>query len=414
MQDGARLHYAVPLALHRAGVLERVYTDWFIREGPAGRLAAWAGGLLPVGRLGPALDRRCDGLPGRLVYTNPSLALSARRAGRRAASAEAGWAAATRLTGDWVARRGFGRASALFGFVRNIDPRLCEAARAQGLLTVADQMIAPAAVERAEADRQRDRWPAWDRGGRRPDFDLVDGLERQTWSHLDRLTCASDYVRAGLLSQGVPADRVTVNPYPIDAARYAVPARRGRPGPVVVGFVGGVGLRKGAPYFLEVARRLAGPGVRFVMVGPADPAAAAASSPRGPAVDLVGRVPRSAVAGWLDRFDLFLFPSTCEGSAGAVTEAMATGLPVVTSPNSGSAVRDGVDGFVRPYDDVDALAACVDRLVTDGPLRLAMGVEARRAAEAATVDRYGRQLVDLLTAARARLAQDRVRDVVPV
>jgi hypothetical protein len=33
IQDGARLRYTVPLAMQRAGILERVYADWFVRKG---------------------------------------------------------------------------------------------------------------------------------------------------------------------------------------------------------------------------------------------------------------------------------------------------------------------------------------------------------------------------------------------
>jgi glycosyltransferase involved in cell wall biosynthesis len=403
VQDGARLHYAAPLGLHRAGALRWMYTDWFVRRGTIGRLARWVARRAPLGPLGGpverAMERQCDGLPPNRVRTNPLLALAARRFAARAPSAEAAWAATSRMTGDWIGRRGFGGANALFGFVRNLDPRLCAAARAAGLLTVADQMIAPAAVEAAEADRQRDRWPGWDPAAHRSDLALVADLERRTWAHLDRVTCGSDYVRRGLESQGVPPERILTVPYPIDAARYHVIARRGRPGPVVVGFVGTVGLRKGAGYFGAVARRLLRPSIRFVMVGPVHLSDAAARSFAG-AAELVGGVPRSAIAGWLDRFDLFLFPSTCEGSAGAAMEAMACGLPVVTSPNSGSIVRHGVDGFVVPHDDVDGLTACIDRLAGDASLRLAMGAEARRAAEAATVDRYGRQLAEAMVAAR--------------
>jgi glycosyltransferase involved in cell wall biosynthesis len=113
-------------------------------------------------------------------------------------------------------------------------------------------------------------------------------------------------------------------------------------------------------------------------------------------VELVGAVPRSEVRGWLERFDILLFPSTCEGSAGAVMEAMATGLPIVTTPNSGTIVRDGVDGFIRPYESPDELAACVDRLASDEKLRLEMGCSARRQAEANDIDAYSRAIADLM------------------
>ena len=161
-------------------------------------------------------------------------------------------------------------------------------------------------------------------------------------------------------------------------------------------------LRKGTPYFLEVAKRLTSQKLRFVMVGPS---ALQEAAPRSlsKTVQLTGRVNRAQVIKWLERFDILFFPSTCEGSAGAVMEAMAAGLPVVTSPNSGSLVRDGVDGFVRPYDDVEGYCHCIQKLADDSSLRLHAGVEARRSAEAVTLENYGARLVAALKQARSRV-----------
>jgi glycosyltransferase involved in cell wall biosynthesis len=276
------------------------------------------------------------------------------------------------------------------GFVRNLDPGLCRAARDAGLRVVADQMIAPAAVERRETAEQHRRWPGWELA---TDLASVEEVERPTWAAADRLTCASEYVRDGLLAQGVAPAKVRVIPYPIAAPDFHFVDRSGRAGPITVGFLGHVSLRKGAPYFFDVARRLAGL-ARFVMVGPVVLAGDAVARNAG-AVELTGPVPRSRVPEWLARFDLFFFPSTCEGSASVVPEAMLTGLPVVTSPNSGTVVRHGLDGYLTAYDDVAGAAAHVERLVRDPDLRLHLGRSARTRAQAFDLDAYSQQLAEL-------------------
>jgi glycosyltransferase involved in cell wall biosynthesis len=63
--------------------------------------------------------------------------------------------------------------------------------------------------------------------------------------------------------------------------------------------------------------------------------------------------------------DVFVFPSLCEGSAMVTYEALAAGLPVITTPNAGSVVRDGVDGFIVPIRDAEAIAAKLDLLARD-------------------------------------------------
>lgn len=54
--------------------------------------------------------------------------------------------------------------------------------------------------------------------------------------------------------------------------------------------------------------------------------------------------------------DVFVFPSMFEGSAKSVYEAMSYGLPVITTPNSGSVVEDGKSGFIVPFGDSKVLS----------------------------------------------------------
>jgi glycosyltransferase involved in cell wall biosynthesis len=73
----------------------------------------------------------------------------------------------------------------------------------------------------------------------------------------------------------------------------------------------------------------------------------------------------------------FVFPSIEEGSALVTYEALAYGLLVVTTPNAGSVVRDGVEGFIVPICDPDAPVERTDRPRADAQLRHQMGIAAR-------------------------------------
>lgn len=393
VQDGARLHYALPVALRRAGMLGPVFTDWFARPGSGeARIAAL---LRPVA---PDLGRRMAGrasteLAEAQISTSAWLTVRQHLLRRSGRAPEETDLLLSQMAARRILRHGWGGADALMGFVRNIHPDLCLAARRAGLSVVVDQIIAPALVQRAEERRQAERWPAWQGRIGTTCSDRVALTERQTWAAADHITCPSDYVRDGLLGQGVAAEKISVVPYPIDSRAFPFIDRGGRSGPVVVGFLGSVNLRKGAPLFLEVARRLEAADARFVMVGPVDRATPpAAASGR---VEMVGAVPRAEVAAWLERFDILFFPSCCEGSAGAVMEAMASGLPVVSTPNSGTIARDGVEGYLRACDDVAGFVECLARLIADADLRRRMAQAARRRAEAFDLDFYSRSLAAL-------------------
>lgn len=93
--------------------------------------------------------------------------------------------------------------------------------------------------------------------------------------------------------------------------------------------------------------------------------------------------------------DVFLLPSATESFGLAALEAMGHRVPVIASRVGGlpEVVRHGVDGFLEPVGDVDAMAADALKLLRDEPLRRRMGDAARERAlgtfaEGPIVDRY--------------------------
>jgi len=110
-----------------------------------------------------------------------------------------------------------------------------------------------------------------------------------------------------------------------------------------------------------------------------------------PGVRMVGFLGTPAAA--YQQADIFVFPSLEEGSALVTYEAMACGLPVVTTPNAGSLVRDGVEGFIVPIRDPDALAERMERLRANARLRQALGRAARMRVEEFTWEQHGQALI---------------------
>ena len=130
-----------------------------------------------------------------------------------------------------------------------------------------------------------------------------------------------------------------------------------------------------APYVLEAAKRCGGCAT-FRMVGSigvSDKARAALKEH----VELVGRVPRAAMPQQYAWADVFLLPSICEGSATVTYEALAAGLPVICTPNTGSIVRDGEEGFIVPIRDAEAIVERAHQLAENPDLRRTMGKAAR-------------------------------------
>lgn len=403
VQDGARLHYAIPRALADLGWLEGVGTDFFVRprslDAVIAKLSSLRGGL-GVSRM---RERRCAEIEDRVV-SFPLRSMWWRRSRKEFPTAEDYYEWLSGKTAQWLLRQDFGGVNVVHGFIRNLDPDFCRKCRERGLLTIGDQMIAPAAIEAKEMESQRLLWPGWEEVTHSANLRLVK-VEEETWQQLDHITCASAYVREGLVACGVASERISILPYPAPERMVSGSPKARHIGKLRVGFVGSVNLRKGAPVFLEMARRIKGANVEFVMVGPVSVSSTAANTLRQH-VTLTGPVPRSQVGDHLRSFDVFLFPSVCEGSASVVMEALSAGLPVVTTPNSGTVVRHGVEGFIHAPDDLDGIEASLRLLLEDDTLRDAHAEAARLRAVEYDLAHYGQGLQNLLPALLQ--AQDRL------
>ncbi len=110
-------------------------------------------------------------------------------------------------------------------------------------------------------------------------------------------------------------------------------------------------------------------------------------------VRFVGGV--SDVRPFLAAADAFVLPTLYDPFPNAALEAMAAGLPVVTSTKCGAAevVREGESGFVRDALDIEGLAGCLDRLDPDTARR--MGESAREAVAPLTPEAMGREYLAL-------------------
>ncbi len=110
----------------------------------------------------------------------------------------------------------------------------------------------------------------------------------------------------------------------------------------------------------------------------------------------LGRVPRDRVRSEFQQADIFVLPSLAEGSAEATYEALAAGLPVITTKAAGSVVRNGIEGRIVLERDPDALAQAIEEITEDRALRNRMALAARARARDFTWHRYGEQLLAAL------------------
>lgn len=145
---------------------------------------------------------------------------------------------------------------------------------------------------------------------------------------------------------------------------------------------------KGVVEFAQAARRIKKlyPTVRFVLLGDVDtnPESLSAASVQEWVSDGVlewpGHVP---VMPWLQQATVFVLPSYREGVPRSTQEAMAMGLPIITTdvPGCRETVVEGVNGWMVPARDADALFNAMQRCVQHPDTLPAMGQNSRHLAE---------------------------------
>jgi len=165
---------------------------------------------------------------------------------------------------------------------------------------------------------------------------------------------------------GTDPARFTIVPGATDTAAFTPGTRSGLQDPPVLLFHGRVDRRKGV---LDLLAALPD-GVRLVVsgIGPDLDEARARADAR---TTFLGYVPPDEAPAVYRSADVFVSPTYSEGFSNTILEAMASGLPVVSTRSVGvvDCLRDGENGLLHEPGDVPGLRRALDRLLEDAPLR---------------------------------------------
>jgi glycosyltransferase involved in cell wall biosynthesis len=208
--------------------------------------------------------------------------------------------------------------------------------------------------------------------------------------HVDYVLSPSLFVTRSFLEQGFKPEQILRNVYPVDLSCFA-PADKPRPKnrPLTIISTAGLSLRKGTPYMLEAFRLVhqRHPTARFLLSElVSDSVKSIVAKYRDLPIDWSPGLPHSRLADRLRSADVFVLPSLEEGLVRTAIEAMACGLPVVLTPNTGANdfVEPGINGEIVPIRDpaatAEAILKCWERLqqnptVTNVDLRKKLSFE---------------------------------------
>lgn len=374
-QLGARKHYQEPLLFHRWGILEKFYTDFYSGHSFIANFLRYSSiyNRLPS-FLKKSLDRYEPGLKNAKIIHFPKFGYQYVQAVKKASPEQASqiFVSGGQEFCRRILQRGLGKANTIYGF-NSACLELFEYAKSKGIRCILDQTLADYSLVHQLLLEEEQRWQGWSSipfTVSNADLELKQREHREQ-DLADYIICGSSFVKDSLVARGVDANKVIVVPLgrlkdenPIKS-KPAIQTPQERGDGLRILFVGSVGLRKGIPYLLEALRRIKGKIPFTCQIAGSLEIKPERISEYNDVCNFLGRVPRSQVQDLYNWADVFVLPSICEGSAMVTYEALKLGVPIITTYNSGSTVRNGIDGFIIPVRSVEAITDKLLKIYTN-------------------------------------------------
>ena len=385
---GARDHYQLPLALSEADLLQTFVTDTYW---PADRQVFMRslGKVLPASAIGA---RFCAGIPSRRVSVPARAFVAAAgmqikrdlnwNAHKDASLSERARQVATRtgsaiFTYSYYAfeafREGENRPPHRFLFQVHPHPQSIRTILRDELeLTPHGQFSLRAEHELSWPDKY------FQRLSQEPT--LANG-----W------VVASTYTARTLSDNGIPNEKIHVVPYGVDTSAFS--KRIHAPNsdqPFRVLFIGSLIQRKGLSYLLDAVRQLKSRNVKVMLCGRGVVDSELIQTYSDLDIEVKIGLPRDELVRLVHTCDVFVLPSLIEGFAHVIVEAMACGLPVITTENTcgPDVLTEGQDGFIVPIRDARAIAEKLEWGISHRDELAAMGERAADTAALFTWERF--------------------------
>lgn len=390
VQLGARFDYAIPKILEDSGILEAFYTDICSDVGLGKTLKKYFPRHLSLQKLENLARRETQLGAKNKIVTFPEVAL--RQYLQDVVSKLTKFSANEQLSdlvfGRAMVQHGVGKATHVFSMFGE-GSEFLKYAKEKGLTTIVDVYIVPQAASIIQQERNSfpDLEPL-----KVPENIVRSERLRKVCQFTDYYTVPSKFVGEGLEKLGVSSEQYFILPYAISDSWLDI-VNDPLPGRIL--FVGTAELRKGIHYLGMAANKLNGfKALDFRVVGGVSDNILNHDLMKN--LNFLGRIPRFEVQKEYERADIFVLPTLAEGSASAVYEALAAGLPVITTEAAGSVVRHGIEGFIIPERNSELLANYILELYRNRELRQNMSKAARDRAKKFTWESYSHSLMRIL------------------
>lgn len=219
--------------------------------------------------------------------------------------------------------------------------------------------------------------------------------ELQEYEAADYIAVPSSFAKRSFLENGIPESKIIQVPYGVDLSIFRQLPKKDDIFRIIFG--GGLSLRKGVHYLLKAFSELRLSNAELLLVGPVTEEIEPFLKLYQGKFKRIDYKPFGELGKCLSQGSVFVMPSIEEGLAMVQPIAMACGLPLICTTNTGGEdiIRDGIDGFVIPIRDVGRLKEKILYMYENQEFCKKMGQSAKeRVSSGFTWDDYGEKMIN--------------------
>ncbi len=236
--------------------------------------------------------------------------------------------------------------------------------------------------------------------------------ELREYTMVDRVAVPSLFVKQSFLSQGFPEAKLIHNPFGTDLTNFSPGLKTDDIFRVV--YAGSLSVRKGIGYLVQAFMQANIPESELLLIGGKTEETSALLTGAGQRVNCIGHMPQSKLVHYYRNSSVFVMPSIEEGLAMVQAQALACGLPLICTTNTGGEdllrlseklplkchgkIKEYPAGYLVPIRDSHAIADCLIELSQNKDLLKAKqnAALALRTSKLSWED-YAKRAIDLYT-----------------
>lgn len=266
-------------------------------------------------------------------------------------------------------------------------------AKELGAKTVVERGSSHIEYQNEVLKQEYDRWGIQPLAGSLPHPRIIE-KELCEYSEADAIAVPSLFVKKTFVEKGMPEKKLLHVPYGVDLSLFYQISKTDSVFRII--FVGGMTIRKGVHYLLQVFHELNLPNAELLLIGALHDELKPFFKKYKGSFRWIPHVAHEQLYQYYSQSSIFAISSIEEGLALVQPQAMACGLPVLATENAGARdiIRNGIDGYIIPIRNNDALKEKILHMYDNPDLCRSMGASAKHYVQSRfTWDAYGAAVI---------------------